>query len=218
MNKLVKLALAFALIVCGGVLARASDNRAMDRDILGIALRWEKIKFQEDGSADQFDHIDALVKAAGLLVAKYPGRVEPLIWQGITTSEEAGMASMLHAMGYAKAARSILEKAYSEDPSALDAGAPTSLGVLYYRVPGFPLGFGDNKKARALLEEAVQLAPEGMDANYFYADFLMTQKQYAAADRVLKHALQIPVDSSRPLWDANRRAVIEQLIQKAESH
>lgn len=128
------------------------------------------------------------------------------------------MASMLHAMSYAKAARAMLEKAYSQDPSALSAGAPTSLGVLYYRVPGFPIGFGDKKKARALLEEAVNLAPDGMDANYFYADFLMTQKEYGAADKVLKHALELPVDSRRPLWDRHRRAVIKELIAKAESN
>ena len=42
-----------------------------------------------------------------------------------------------------------------ENPAALDAGAPTSLGVLYYRVPGFPFGFGDNDKARQLLAQAV---------------------------------------------------------------
>ena len=210
--------LALLVLVLGSAgAAQASDNPAMDKDILGIALKWEQIKFREGGSSEQFDHIDALAKEAGGLVAKYPGRVEPLIWQGIATSEEAGMASMLHAMGYAKAAKSILEQAYAADPSALDGGAPTSLGVLYYRVPGFPVGFGDKKKARTLLEEAVQRAPNGMDANYFYADFLMGQKQYAAADKVLKHALEIPVDANRPLWDANRRAMIKELMAKAES-
>ena len=105
------------------------------------------------------------------LVKKYPGRVEPSIWEGIVTSEEAGMAGTLSAMGYAKSAKAILEAAYQKDPAALDAGAPTSLGVLYYRVPGFPFGFGDNEKARQLLAQAVSLAPNGMDANYFYADF-----------------------------------------------
>lgn len=198
--------------------AFSSSDPAMDKDILGIALKWEHIKFEENGAPQQFDDIDALAQEAGTLVKKYPGKVEPLIWEGITTSEEAGMASMLHAMSYAKAARAMLEKAYSQDPSALSAGAPTSLGVLYYRVPGFPIGFGDKKKARALLEEAVNLAPDGMDANYFYADFLMTQKEYGAADKVLKHALELPVDSRRPLWDRHRRAVIKELIAKAESN
>ena len=116
---------------------------------IAIELRWEHIKFDEDGSPNQFADIDALAKFTASLVNKYPGRVEPLIWEGIVTSEEAGMANSLSAMGYAKNAKAILEEAYQKDPAALDAGAPTSLGVLYYRVPGFPFGFGDNDKARA---------------------------------------------------------------------
>jgi tetratricopeptide (TPR) repeat protein len=188
----------------------------MNADIHKIELRWEQIKFKEDGSPDQFAHIDALAKFAAGLVRKYPGQVEPLIWHGIVTSEEAGMAGALKALGYAKEARAILEEAYKRDPAALDAGAPTSLGVLYYRVPGWPLGFGSNKKARALLVQAVSLAPNGMDANYFYADFLMTQHDYAAAYKVLKHALALPVQKDRPLWDKNRRAVIRELMAKAK--
>lgn len=211
------------LLACGALALAAtpswsSNDPAMDQDVLGIALKWEHIKFEENGAPNQFDDIDALAKEAGALVQKYPGRVEPLIWQGITTSEEAGMASMLHAMGYAKAAKAILEQALAQDPAALSAGAPTSLGVLYYRVPGFPIGFGDKKKARALLEEAVKLAPDGMDANYFYADFLVTQEEYAAARLVLKHALALPVDPNRPLWDRHRRGVMRELLAKAESN
>jgi len=195
----------------------ASDNAAMDADIHRIELQWEHIKFEENGAPNQFDDIDALANQAAALVNKYPGRVEPMIWHGIVTSEEAGMATMLHAMGYAKKAKKILENAYKIDRKALDAGAPTSLGVLYYRVPGFPIGFGDNAKARELLKQAVALAPDGMDANYFYADFLMTQKEYATADKVLKHALSLPSHPDRPLWDKQRRGVIRELIAKAEA-
>jgi hypothetical protein len=139
--------------------AFASNNKAMDADIHSVELQWEHIKFEEDGSPNQFAHIDALANYAASLVQKYPGRPEPLIWEGIVISEEAGMANTLSAMGYAKKAKSILEEAYQKDPAAVDAGAPTSLGVLYYRVPGFPFGFGDNDKARQLLSQAVSLAP-----------------------------------------------------------
>jgi tetratricopeptide (TPR) repeat protein len=197
--------------------AEASNNKAMDADLHAIALAWEHIKFDEDGASVQFDHIDALAKRAAGLVQKYPERSEPLIWEGIVTSEEAGMASTLSAMGYAKSAKALLEEALKKDPAALDAGAPTSLGVLYYRVPGFPFGFGDNKKARELLAQAVSLAPNGMDANYFYADFLMSQREYAAADKLLRHALSLPPQTDRPLWDKNRRAVIRELMAKAEA-
>jgi tetratricopeptide (TPR) repeat protein len=205
----------FACAVQGTALA--SNNKAMDTDIHSVELQWEHIKFDEDGSPNQFAHIDALANFAASLVQKYPGRPEPLIWEGIVTSEEAGMANTLSALSYAKKAKAILEEAYQQDPAALDAGAPTSLGVLYYRVPGFPFGFGDNDKARQLLSQAVSLAPNGMDANYFYADFLMGQLEYAAAYKVLKHAISLPPQPKRPLWDKNRRAVIKELIAKAQA-
>lgn len=212
------LLLGLVLVVSPNRAVLASDNPAMDADIHRIELQWEHIKFEEDGAPNQFDDIDALANQAAALVNRYPGRVEPMIWDGIVTSEEAGMASMLHALGYAKKAKKILEEAYKIDRKALDAGAPTSLGVLYYRVPGFPIGFGDNAKARELLKQAIALAPDGMDANYFYADFLMTQKEYSAADKVLKHALSLPSHPDRPLWDKERRGVIKQLIAKAEAN
>lgn len=205
-------------LLCGSMAQAASGNAALDADLHKLELNWERVKFKEDGLPQQFDDMAAVAKQAAGLVAKYPGRAEPLIWEGIATSEEAGLASMLHAMGYAKEAKKLLEKADSIDPSALDAGAPTCLGVLYYRVPGFPVGFGDTDKARKLLQQAVSLAPDGMDANYFYADFLMSEKDYAAAEKVLKHALSLPARPDRPLWDQNRRGVMKALLAKAQAH
>jgi tetratricopeptide (TPR) repeat protein len=215
-NKLLRvfIGMAFAWLIGGTALA--SNNKAMNADIHSIELQWEHIKFDEDGSPNQFTHIDTLAKFTASIVQKYPARVEPLIWEGIVTSEEAGMAGTMSAMGYARKAKAILEEAYKKDPAALDAGAPTSLGVLYYRVPGWPIGFGSNKEARALLAQAVSLAPNGMDANYFYGDFLMTQHEYAAAYKVLSHALSLPPQKDRPLWDKNRRAVIRELMAKAK--
>ena len=206
-----------AFVAClAGAPALASNNKAMDADIHSIELQWEHIKFEEVGSPNQLTHIDTLAKFAASIAKKYPSRVEPLIWEGIVTSEEAGMANTINAMGYAKRAKAILEEAYRKDPAALDAGAPTSLGVLYYRVPGWPIGFGSNKEAQALLQRAVSLAPNGMDANYFYADFLMAQHEYAAAYKLLAHALALPPQTDRPLWDKNRRAVIKELMTKAK--
>lgn len=217
-DKLLQL-LTGLLLTCvtGSTFAHASNNKAMDADIHAIELRWEHIKYDEDGAPNQFADIDALAKSTAGLVQKYPGRVEPLIWEGIVTSEEAGMAGTLSAMSYAKNAKALLEQAYAKDPAALDAGAPTSLGVLYYRVPGWPLGFGDNDKARQLLAQAVSLAPNGMDANYFYADFLISQHEYAVAYKVLKHALSLPPQQNRPLWDKNRRAVMRELMAKLQA-
>jgi tetratricopeptide (TPR) repeat protein len=199
---------------------RAADN--LNGDILRVALDWEHIKFEVSDKNAQEQQMAKLAERASALSSQYQGRPEAQIWYGIILSEQASMAgengSPFKALGFAKHAREILEPIADSNPAVLDAGAPTSLGVLYYRVPGFPIGFGDKTKARHLLEEAVKYAPDGLDANYFYGDFLLEQKEYAAAASVFKHALTSPPHPERPLWDKSRRLVIEQDLAKIPSN
>ncbi|XKM38306.1 tetratricopeptide repeat protein (plasmid) [Rhizobium ruizarguesonis] len=197
--------------------ARADDISAMNADVAKVRSQWETLKFTMREGTKQTALMDELGKQADDLPKKYPHHAEALIWDGIITSERASMASAFSALGLARQARDLLEEAYKLDPKVLDAGAPTSLAVLYYRVPGFPLGFGDKNKARQLLEEAVRTAPNSLDAEYFYGDFLYEQKDYEHAQSVLEQALKIPADPNRPLWDHNRRLVIEQLIGKVKA-
>jgi tetratricopeptide (TPR) repeat protein len=190
--------------------AQAAD--AIDGEVHRLQSTWEAIKFGVPEGDEQTAKMNALGDDADAVAAKYPDRPEVLIWDGIITSERASMASMFSALGLATRARDILEQAYKMAPAKLDAGATTSLGVLYYRVPGFPVGFGDKAKGRRLLEEAVKLAPTGLDAWYFYGDFLYEQKEYAKAAETFRHALSLPPHPDRPLWDKNRRLVIEERL------
>jgi tetratricopeptide (TPR) repeat protein len=210
------LAIAAQVVLAAGVPAQASDNPALDADIHRLERQWAHIKYEVDQSR-QLDQLAILEKDAEGVAAHYPDKAEALIWHGIVLSEEASLASMFSALGYAKQARDLLEKAERIDPTALEAGAPTSLGVLYYRVPGFPIAFGDKDKARRLLEEAVTRAPDGMDANYFYADYLVAEHEYDKAHKVLEHALTLPPRPDRPVWDHYRRIVIKQLIDQIDA-
>jgi tetratricopeptide (TPR) repeat protein len=190
--------------------AQATD--AADAEVHRLQSTWEAIKFGVPEGDEQTTKMNALGDDADAVAAKFPDRPEVLIWDGIITSERASMAGMFSALGLAKRARDILEQAYKMAPAKLDAGAPTSLGVLYYRVPGFPVGFGDKAKARQLLEQAIKLAPTGLDAWYFYGDFLYEQKEYSKSADVFRHALSLPSHPDRPAWDKNRRLVIEERL------
>src|SRR5882757_10674722 len=190
--------------------AQAAD--ALDGEVHRLQSTWEGINFGVPEGDEQTRQMNALGDDADAVAARFPDRPETLIWDGIITSERASMASAFSALGLAKRARDLLEQAYKMAPAKLDAGATTSLGVLYYRVPGFPIGFGDKAKARQLLEQAVKLAPTGLDALYFYGDFLFEQKEYSKAADVFRHALSLPQHPDRPLWDKNRRLVIEERL------
>jgi len=195
----------------------AAADPAFDGALHNLEVRWETVKFTIPPGDKQTAEMDKVGADADALFASYPTRVEARIWDGILKSERASMASTFTALSLAKEARALLEAAEAADPNVLDAGAPTSLGVLYYRVPGFPIAFGDKKKARALLEQAVQAAPNGMDAWYFYGDFLMNEGEDAKARDAFTHALAIPESPDRPLWDKNRRAVIRADLVKIQA-
>ncbi len=198
-------------------IAYAADDTAMNGDIAHLEHEWSRITYQVKDHDAQLAQIDALGKEAATIVQRYPNRAEPLIWNGIIISEEAGMASVFTALGYAKDARAMFEQAQKLDPKAIHGAIPMSLGTLYYRVPGFPVGFGDNEKARRYLELAMTMDPNGLDANYFYGDFLLEQGEYPKAKQVLSHALEAPVDPNRPVWDAGRRVEVRALLEKANA-
>jgi tetratricopeptide (TPR) repeat protein len=204
------------LLVAGPCALSSHAADALSPEVRRLQTKWEAIKFGVPEGDDQTKQMNALGEDADTLAAHSPGIPEALIWDGIITSERASMASTFSALGLATRARDILEQAYKMDPARMDAGATTSLGVLYYRVPGFPIGFGDKAKARQLLEQAVRLAPNGLDAWYFYGDFLYTQSEYPKAIEAFQHALKIPQHSDRPLWDKNRRLMIEELLAKIQ--
>lgn len=176
----------------------------MQTELASIQSRWDEIQYRmpEDKQEAAFEK---LASKAGQLVNRYPDRAEPLIWQGIVLSTYAGAKGGLGALGVVKDAKAALEKAIEIDPNALDGSAYTSLGSLYYQVPGWPLGFGDDDRAKAYLQKALTLNPDGLDPNYFFGDFLLEQGQPERARVYLRKALAAPARAGRSIADAGRK-------------
>jgi tetratricopeptide (TPR) repeat protein len=186
----------------------------MSQEIKALNDAWAHIAYEMKGSSTQTKALDQLAEQAAALVRKYPGQAEPLLWEGIVTSEQANRANIFHKLGLARQARDIIARAYAIDPKVANGGAAMTLGVLYYKVPGSPIGFGDDDKAGKLLREALADDPDGLDANYFYGDYLYDQGQKAAARSYLQKALRAPHDPARPVWDAGRRREVQALLTK----
>jgi len=215
MNKhhiMLRATLAAALAVALPAAALAG----MTEDVKAVNDGWAHIAYEVKGSSTQTKALDKLAKDAATTVARYPGKAEPLLWQGIVVSEQANRANIFHKLGLAGRARDLIAKAYAIDPKAADGGAAMSLGVLYYKVPGSPIGFGDKDKAKKLLKEALALDPNGLDANYFYGDYLLDQGDKAGARSYFQKALKAPHDPSRPAWDAGRRREVQAGLAKAK--
>ncbi|WP_297365457.1 hypothetical protein [Thauera sp.] len=158
-----------------------------------------------------------LAERAGKAVAAEPEAAELHIWHGIILSTWAGAKGGLGALDLVKAAKVELETALKLDAQALDGSAYTSLGSLYYQVPGWPLGFGDDARAEALLTQALAVNPAGIDANYFHGDFLWRQKRYGEARVALEKALAAADRPGRAAADEGRRAEARRLLEQVRA-
>lgn len=187
----------------------------MVSDVKVVNDGWAHIAYQVQGSSTQTKALDRLAQQAAQVVARYPGRAEPLLWQGIVTSEQANRANMFHKLSLATKARDLIAKAYAIDPRAANGGAALSLGVLYYKVPGSPLAWGDDQRAGKLIKQALAIDPGGLDSNYFYGDYLLDQGDKPGARAYLQKALRAPHDPSRPAWDAGRRREVQAALAQA---
>ena len=210
-STLARAALLAAVLFTGAALAAPVDDAVAD-----LQREWETIRYKAP-AAQHAERFEKLAARAQTTVQAFPGRAEPLIWNGIVVSTLAGAQGGLGALSLAKDAKAMYEQALKLDPGALDGSAYNSLAVLYYKVPGWPIGFGDKAKARELLDKAVAINPKGIDANYFYGEFLVDSGKPAEAIAYLERSLAAPVRPGREIADAGRRDEAKTLLDKVRA-
>jgi len=188
----------------------------VDDAVAELQRDWEQVRYQAP-AAEREKRFEALAAKARKVSESAPGRAEPLVWEGIIVSSWAGEKGGLGALGLVKQAKALYEHAIQIDGNALDGSAYNSLGVLYYKVPGWPVGFGDKTKARELLNKALAVNPQGIDPNFFYGEYLAETQHPQEAATYLDRALQAPARPGRQLADAGRRTEAKALLDKVRA-
>lgn len=209
----------FNIIVISAVLllslSSLQASAAVNPDIKMLQQRWAEVNYALEGKEKE-RAFEALVDQADRVVQQYPAQAESWLWSGIIKSGYAGVKGGLRALSLARAAKKAFERAIELDGSVLSGSAYTSLGSLYVHVPGWPIGFGSDKKAEAMLLKGLELSPDGIDSNYFYGDYLMDQGDYAKALSAFDKALRAAPRPDRVLADRGRREEINRAIMKAK--
>ena len=207
--------LAPALIA--SLLAVAFPARADQvADISHLQTRWAEVKYQLPEAQREKAFAELAAEAQSLREA-HAKEAPYLVWEGIIRATYAGARGGLGALGEAKKARAMFEQSIALDPSAMSGSAYTSLGSLYYQVPGWPIGFGNDDKADAMLRKGLALDPDGIDANFFWGDYLLDQDRYDEAIAAFEKARAAPARPGRESADAGRRAEIDAKIAETRS-
>lgn len=204
------------LLACAGALSAGVFAAPVDDPVVELQHDWEVIRYQTAPS-EREERFEALMTKAHKLNESFPGRSEALVWEGIIVSSYAGEKGGLGALSLVKRAKSLYEQAIQIDADALQGSAYNSLGVLYYKVPGWPISFGDKARADELLQKALVINPQGIDPNYFYGEYLVETKQPERAIPYLERALRAPGRPGRQVADSGRREEARVLLEKIKA-
>ena len=188
---------------------------SVEESVADLQRDWEVVRYQTP-AAEREKRFEVLAGKAHKLSETSPGRAEPLVWEGIIVSSWAGEKGGLGGLALAKQAKAIYEAAIQIDGTVLDGSAYNSLGVLYYKVPGWPLGFGDKAKAKDLLQKALAINPKGIDPNFFYGEYLLEIGQTEEAASYFERAVQASARPRRQIADTGRREEARLLLEKAK--
>jgi len=168
-------------------------------DVVALAERldqeWAEIFYDANEAGKARRLIDLLARAEAFKAAN-PTWAEPRIVTAVTLCSLAGVDWGLDSLSRIDQARQLLTQAVDLDPKAMEGAAYIALGNLYWRMPGWPISFGDDARARQYLTNAVNLFPAAIDANFFMADFLIDQGEYPQAHTFLERAERAPIRAS----------------------
>ncbi|MCC5884203.1 MAG: hypothetical protein JJU25_16420 [Halomonas sp.] len=179
---------------------------AWESEVETLKQRWEQITTQR-AEGQRRNSLKSLADEAERLAQANAGEAQPLIWYGIIEASHARERSGLGALGSARSARDALERAIEIDPQGGNGSAYVTLGALYDRAPGRPVGFGNSGTAERMFQRALQIRPDGIDVNYYYAAFLEDEGR---RNEAREHAQRAVDGTAREDRQASDEALREQ--------
>lgn len=195
----------------------ASPLQAADllTSITELEGAWATTYYQDSEEKQKLVY-PVLMEKAGDLVKRYPQAAEPKIWYANLLATNAGLQSSIYALSSLDTAKTLLEEAIKQNPQALEGAAYVTLGTLYYKVPAWPVSFGNNLIAEQLLKTSLKINPGGIDANYFYADFLIQQDRISEAEEFLERAMHARVRPQQIYADSQLQNVVKNTLAKTK--
>jgi tetratricopeptide (TPR) repeat protein len=180
-----------------------------------IETEWATIyyKLPRDNQEAAFT---VLLNKAKELSNQLPNNSETLYWQAVIIATKAELEEGFSALKSVHKSKDLLIEAIKMNPKTANGSAYVTLGTLYYMVPQWPIGFGDNEKAEQMFKAALKINPNAIDANYFYGDFLLSMNKTKVAQIYFERALKSPTRKEQFYGDEKLKAEAKLALANAK--
>ena len=209
MSKYTYILLFAALIFLHSTIASAETT--LPNTVTELRIELDRINFDlKEG--DQLNRLKHLIDHTIKLADQNPKDAGYLLMAGFYNIQYASNLGGVGAIKYAKTARGYLDRSIAVDPTLFGASAHAVLGRMYVSIPGWPLAFGDKKKGLMNFRQALEIAPDSIDANFTYSTYLFEKKKYSEAKKHLEKAKIAPPRPNRTRADEELHKIIDQML------
>ncbi len=120
-------------------------------------------------------------------IRHFPNRPDGYLWKGIFLGIYGLSVGVLNVVGSAPQMKRALLKSYKMDKKYFYSHAAFVLGRMYFKLPSFPISFGDVNKAEKYIREALSLNDHYVLPYVFLAEVLVyKEKKKEAMDTLNK--------------------------------
>ena len=214
-NECMNRTLAVTALILLSLLTFSADANELPSSVKELRMELDTINFDLKGK-EKLTYLEALIEHTEKLAKENANDAGFQMMAGFFNAQYAGAKGGMGALKYAKAARDYLEYSLELNPETHRASAYSVLGTLYLRVPGWPVGYGNKKKAVAHYKKALEISPEGIDPNFTYAEYLYSKKKYAEAKTYLLKAKSAAPRPLRPRADEELHKAIDRVLTDIE--
>lgn len=176
---------------------------------------WAKVRYQTPTNMRNIEFEAMLISLnhaplACLKKAEYQ-IVEAMI-KGSMVKQQSGLV----AIKKIKQIKRLLDKATKNNPAAMNGLGWTLLGLLYDKAPGWPFSIGDDEQAEKAYLKGLEYNPVGIDANFYYGDFLRRKGLKQQAREYLLKASQSNQQIGREIAHQGRMSDVLHALAKLD--
>lgn len=173
----------------GAIYEALVERYATNYEVLWKTARfYEKVARSTSKPLDLFEKGKALAEQATNL---YPDKVEGHYWLASLTGRVGEEKGILNSLFMVKPMKAELDLCVQLDPNFPDSYYV--LGLLYWKVPGWPLSIGDKKQAIEYALKAVELKPQSFIFQWGLYQAYDAAGKKKEARAVLEQIISMPV-------------------------
>lgn len=205
-----------SLLAVAAATATAARAATVDEVLVDVEQRWANAVYESTGR-QKSKALATLLREVRELASTHDDNPKAVAWHGIIAHECVRIHCKSNSSNLRREARDALLKAESLGPGGLGSLVYGNLGGLYAETSSSFGGFGSKVRGIGYMWKAIVLDPEGLDANYLYAELLVDEKRYKEAHEILLKASTAIVRPGHELADRGRREQALALLSRVES-